>query len=77
VRHKNSARQERSDRHARRRTAPSGIRVSLARPAAAVGREVPELFSLFLEGNLTLARILGRNQLADDLTRRVEGDEEG
>jgi len=44
--------------------------------ARAVGREVPELFSLFLEGNLSLARLLGRNQLADDLTRWVEGDEE-
>ncbi|MBM4352696.1 MAG: DUF2520 domain-containing protein [Deltaproteobacteria bacterium] len=47
---------------------------TLLSEARAVGREAPELFSLFLEGNLTLARILGRNQLADDLTRRVEGD---
>jgi len=45
--------------------------------ARAVGREAPELFSLFLEGNLTLARLLGRTQLADGLTQWIEGDEEG
>lgn len=45
--------------------------------ARAVGREAPELFSLFLEGNLTLARLLGRDELADGLTRWIEGDEEG
>ncbi len=44
--------------------------------ARAVGREAPDLFPLFLEGNLTLARILGRDELADSLTRWIEGDEE-